>query len=163
GLRLEHCLAGVERERALGLAVGVAFGAMGLDQRDDIMGEVDGRPAGSVALRVRCRPGDQAEAHPGPDHDRAPGRPGSTVPSSLPLMSLRGCCVSGRPGPPPGERPARPAALASVRPERCHRSGAVAARPARPQSVNSKLNVLEPLFTVRFKPEVLGFSYFSGT
>ena len=40
-LRLEHRLAGVERERALVLAVGVALGAAGLDQRDDVVREID--------------------------------------------------------------------------------------------------------------------------
>ena len=30
------------------------------------------------------------------------------------------------------------------------------------QSVNSKSNLLDPLFTVFFNPEVLGFSYFLG-
>ena len=34
--------------------------------------------------------------------------------------------------------------------------------PTEHQSVKSKLNSLDPLFTVAFKPDVLGFSYFSG-
>src|SRR5207237_3389030 len=81
-LRLEHRLGRVERERALVLAVSVALGTTRLDERGDVVREVDFLSLWCIAgAGGRHRPSEQPQAHASL---RRKGRPTSGGPRPWP-------------------------------------------------------------------------------